>query len=139
MALPLFASAESLRGDVDGDGYVNVKDVSALINYLLTGEWPGSSVPAYECVDLGLSSGTLWATCNVGANAPEEYGDYFAWGETVPNKENYSWTTTAWVYYEGSSLRFSKYNTSDQYGNGSHKYGTYYNYCAYDSFMIRKG
>ena len=37
-----------------------------------------------DWVDLGLPSGTLWATCNVGANSPEEYGDYFAWGETEP-------------------------------------------------------
>ena len=36
----------------------------------------------YEYVDLGLPSGTLWATCNVGAKSPEEYGLYFAWGET---------------------------------------------------------
>lgn len=43
-------------------------------------------------VDLGLPSGTLWATRNVGANAPEEYGDYFAWGETEP-KSVYSWET----------------------------------------------
>ncbi|MBQ6191577.1 MAG: Ig-like domain-containing protein [Bacteroidaceae bacterium] len=43
-----------------------------------------------EFVDLGLPSGTLWATCNVGANSPEEYGDYFAWGETEP-KDNYTW------------------------------------------------
>lgn len=35
----------------------------------------------HEYVDLGLPSGTLWATCNVGANKPEEYGDYFAWDE----------------------------------------------------------
>ena len=35
-------------------------------------------------VDLGLPSGLLWATCNVGANSPEDYGDYFAWGETQP-------------------------------------------------------
>ncbi|MBO4417455.1 MAG: hypothetical protein J5801_04990 [Bacteroidales bacterium] len=35
-------------------------------------------------VDLGLTSGLKWATCNIGANAPEEYGDYFAWGETEP-------------------------------------------------------
>lgn len=41
----------------------------------------------HECVDLGLS--VKWATCNVGANAPEEYGDYFAWGETSP-KESYT-------------------------------------------------
>jgi len=46
-------------------------------------------VDEHEWVDLGLPSGTLWATCNVGANSPEEYGDYFAWGETKP-KENYS-------------------------------------------------
>ena len=44
------------------------------------------------CVDLGLPSGTLWATCNVGANSPEEYGDYFAWGEIQP-KNNYNWST----------------------------------------------
>ena len=118
MAFPIGAYD---RGDVNQDGSVSIADVTSLIDYLLSNEWPGSSVPAYEYVDLGLPSGTLWATCNVGANAPEEYGDYFAWGETVPNKENYSWTTTAWVYYEGSSLRFSKYNTSEQYGEIDNK------------------
>ena len=43
---------------------------------------------AYEWIDLGLPSGLLWASCNVGAAVPEEYGDYFAWGEIVP-KESY--------------------------------------------------
>ena len=47
-----------------------------------------SNSTSHEYVDLGLPSGTLWATCNVGANSPEEYGDYFAWGETQP-KDNY--------------------------------------------------
>ena len=37
----------------------------------------------HEFVDLGLPSGVKWATCNVGANSPEEYGLYFAWGETT--------------------------------------------------------
>ncbi|MBQ5856945.1 MAG: hypothetical protein IIW55_06510 [Bacteroidales bacterium] len=41
----------------------------------------------HEYVDLGLPSGLKWATCNVGANAPEEYGDYFAWGETTTKAE----------------------------------------------------
>jgi hypothetical protein len=41
-------------------------------------------------VDLGLPSGLLWAKCNVGATAPEDYGDYFAWGETQPKSE-YTW------------------------------------------------
>jgi hypothetical protein len=44
-------------------------------------------VNGHEYVDLGLPSGILWATCNVGANKPEEYGDYFSWGETCPNCE----------------------------------------------------
>lgn len=52
----------------------------------------------HEYVDLGLPSGTLWATCNVGATKPEEYGDYFAWGETLPkdkyNDLTYKWTNT---------------------------------------------
>ena len=58
-----------------------------------------------EYVDLGLPSGTLWATCNVGANKPEEYGDFFAWGETEP-KEVYFDYNYKWV-------NFSKYNSTD--------------------------
>lgn len=59
-------------------------------------------------VDLGLPSGTLWATCNVGANVPEEYGDYFAWGETYPKKV-YNWST--YRYNDGAGV--SKYSKSD--------------------------
>lgn len=44
-----------------------------------------------EYVDLGLPSGTLWAACNVGANKPEEYGNYFAWGETEQKETSYDW------------------------------------------------
>ena len=44
----------------------------------------------HDYVDLGLPSGTLWATCNVGATTPEGYGDYFAWGETTPKNTYYS-------------------------------------------------
>ena len=47
----------------------------------------------YEYIDLGLPSGTLWASCNVGAESPEEYGDYFAWGETT-TKSDYSSSTS---------------------------------------------
>ncbi len=60
----------------------------------------------HEYVDLGLPSGTLWATTNVGADNPEDYGDYFAWGETKP-KSDYSWETYKYV---GNS---TKYNDSD--------------------------
>ncbi|MCR5038676.1 MAG: hypothetical protein K6A94_05005 [Bacteroidales bacterium] len=60
----------------------------------------------HEYVDLGLPSGLLWATCNVGANAPEEYGDYFAWGETQP-KDYYDWST--YQYCNGSENTLTKY------------------------------
>ena len=40
----------------------------------------------FVAVDLGLPSGTKWATFNLGATAPEEYGDYYAWGETAPKR-----------------------------------------------------
>lgn len=45
------------------------------------------TINGHEYVDLGLPSGLKWATCNVGANKPEEYGDYFAWGETEAKQE----------------------------------------------------
>lgn len=62
-----------------------------------------------EYVDLGLPSGTLWATCNVGANAPEEYGDYFAWGETEP-KESYASSTYKWYEsVQANTELYSKY------------------------------
>lgn len=41
----------------------------------------------YEYIDLGLPSGLKLATCNIGASSPEDYGDYFAWGETSPKAE----------------------------------------------------
>lgn len=50
----------------------------------------------HEYVDLDLPSGTLWATCNVGATAPEEFGYYFAWGETQ-RKSEYRWETYEFV------------------------------------------
>ena len=62
---------------------------------------------------MGLPSGTLWATCNVGASSPEDYGDYFAWGETEPKSE-YSWTTYKWC--NGSSTSMTKYCKSSSYG-----------------------
>lgn len=59
-----------------------------------------------DYVDLGLPSGTLWATCNVGANSPEECGDYFAWGETE-TKSVFSWAN--YRYCCGSESRLTKY------------------------------
>ena len=67
-------------------------------------------VPEY--VDLGLS--VIWATFNVGATKPEEYGDYYAWGETE-TKSNYDWSTYKWC--NGSSSTLTKYCNNSDYGN----------------------
>ncbi len=69
-----------------------------------------------EWVDLGLPSGTLWATCNVGANSPEEYGDYFAWGETS-TKETYNSSTYKYGYLNSTSSTLTKYCNNADYGN----------------------
>ncbi|MBR6375370.1 MAG: hypothetical protein IKR91_03965 [Alloprevotella sp.] len=67
---------------------------------------------AAQMVDLGLPSGTLWADRNVGAEAPEEYGDYFAWGETEP-KSDYSWST---YKYGKDEDELTKYCSKSSYG-----------------------
>ena len=64
-------------------------------------------------VDLGLKSGLKWATCNVGASYPFDYGDYFAWGETTP-KKIYSWDTYKWC--KNNHKIQTKYCTSREYG-----------------------
>ena len=75
-------------------------------------------------VDLGLS--VYWASCNLGASAPEEFGDYFAWGETEPNynsqnpliwkegKTGYGWESYKWCNGIYGSL--IKYNTDSSMG-----------------------
>ncbi len=107
---------EHPRGDANLDGAVNITDVTSLINYLLNGSWPDEPVTPpdnHEWVDLGLPSGTLWATCNVGATSPEEYGDYFAWGETSP-KSAYSIANYKWC--KGSYVTLTKYCTQSGFG-----------------------
>ncbi len=69
-------------------------------------------------VDLGLPSGTVWADRNIGANSPEGYGDYFAWGETRPKSE-YNWSTLK--YCNGSYNTLTKYCTDSSYGTVDNK------------------
>ncbi len=140
LIFPAVAYAQDIYADVNGDHEVNIADVNAIINVILGGS--GNNAPAdvngdhevniadvnvviniilgctppsqeHEWVDLGLPSGTLWATCNVGANTPEEYGDYFAWGETAP-KNYYDWSTYKWC--KGSYNTLTKYCTESDYG-----------------------
>jgi hypothetical protein len=70
----------------------------------------------HEYVDLGLPSGTLWATCNVGADMPEDYGDYFAWGETN-QKDFYDWNT--YKYCNGDYNKLTKYCSNPNFGDNN--------------------
>ena len=81
----------------------------------------------HEFIDLGLPSGLKWATCNVGATSPEEYGNYYAWGEVEP-KDVYDWTTYKWATIEYSEPynsyfldTLTKYNTDSKKGNVDNK------------------
>ena len=67
-------------------------------------------------VDLGLPSGTLWATCNIGANSPEEYGDYFAWGETKGYNRDKDFNEFTYRWYSDPSHDLTKYCTERIYG-----------------------
>lgn len=75
--------------------------------------------PLSEYVDLGLPSGTLWATCNVGAKTPEDYGDYYAWGETIglkDGKKEYDARTHKYLSVQGQNLYEKKYCLNDYFG-----------------------
>ena len=95
------ASAQEDRCDVNGDGVVNINDVTYVLDHILgKGHASAPTEEAGEAIDLGLPSGTKWASCNVGATKPEEYGGYYSWGETE-EKETYDWST--YIHCDGSS------------------------------------
>ncbi len=83
---------------------------------------PDGEINGHGYVDLGLPSGTKWATCNVGANNPSDYGNYYAWGETRP-KSNYDWSNcfdcldnsgNRWDFYKiGGNTQISPYSGHD--------------------------
>ena len=89
----------------------------------------------HEYVDLGITDDNgktiYWATCNVGAESPEEYGDYFAWGETTgytaSDSHYFEWSTYKWMTAGQSSWQYcTKYTTADGRGDGCwYSNGTY--------------
>lgn len=72
----------------------------------------------HEWVDLGLPSGTRWATCNIGATYPQESGNFYSWGE-IEEKAVYDWDS----YKYGRLNALTKYCTNTEYGlNGFQDY-----------------
>ena len=125
LLLTVAAGAQTtIKGDVNGDGTVDIADVTEVVNIILNPD-SDDDTPAVpdtptitigEAIDLGLS--VKWASCNVGATAPEEYGGYYAWGETE-EKSDYYWET--YKYCNGSSTSMTKYCTSSSYGTVDNK------------------
>ena len=76
--------------------------------------WLTQSGTIGSAIDLGLS--VKWASWNVGASAPEEYGTYFTWGETVPQWD-YDCSTYKWC--NGDDIKFTKYCTDSSYWDSS--------------------
>ena len=76
---------------------------------------PDENIDTSKWVDLGLPSGLLWAKCNVGASSPQEFGDYFAWGETK-TKSDYDWPT--YKYWQDWYL--TKYCSNPGWGHNGY-------------------
>lgn len=97
-------------GNTDNPRLINVgtSDITITAEFVL---------PTIATVDLGLESGNLWTTCNVGAINPWDYGYYYSWGETEI-KSNYSWET---YKYRNSSKKITKYNNLEVSGTVDNK------------------
>ncbi len=121
--LPL--SAETLMYVQKKDGSVKGYPISEVTQVLFeeddrlvvdTSDWKVSvsGITGKQCyVDLGLPNGTLWATCNVGAKKPQDFGYFYSWGETLP-KSSYSWETYKWSEEDTDYL--TKYCLSESKG-----------------------
>lgn len=104
--------------DGTGISYADCEKVTFMDNVVLYAQWRALKgvLNGHEWVDLGLPSGTLWATCNIGADSPTAFGDYFAWGETEPQAGNiYDWTT--YKYANDDSKKLTKYCNKSNFGD----------------------
>ena len=114
---------EFYQGQKNAIAYLTIKDTSSEIcsDFVPLSIVESSfdvAANGHEYVDFGLPLGNLWATCNIGADTPQDSGLFLAWGETT-EKEDYSWETLK--YYSTSDNTFSKYCTNSEYGNVDNK------------------
>ena len=118
LAVPTFSQQKSDTMYVHmNDG--SLKRISVVAVDSVTFSSPSDAAPDHspaEAIDLGLS--VKWASCNVGATSPEDYGGYYAWGETE-EKSEYSWETYKWC--NGSDNTLTKYCTDSNYGTVDNK------------------
>ncbi|MBO7480680.1 MAG: InlB B-repeat-containing protein [Bacteroidales bacterium] len=110
----------------DGSGlhYYDEQDIVIYESMTLYAQWSSNGgtqgegqLNGHAYIDLGLPSGTKWATCNVGTTVPEGYGEPVAWGETA-SKYSYFWTN--YEYCNGSYVELTKYCNVSYYGINGH-------------------
>lgn len=110
----------------DGSGlhYYDEQDIVIYESMTLYAQWSSNGgtqgegqLNGHAYIDLGLPSGTKWATCNVGATVPEGHGEPVAWGETA-SKYSYFWTN--YKYCNGSYVELTKYCNVSYYGINGH-------------------
>lgn len=110
-------SSWNTKADGTGVSYMLDKQITLTENITLYAQWTEyTSSEGYEYVDLGLS--VKWATCNMGATTPEEFGDYYAWGE-VETKDSYEWNNYKWC--NGTYSSITKYCANSYYGKVDNK------------------
>ena len=102
----------------DGSGtvYADSQEITTEEDVTLYAQWSlgiTGNANGHNYVDLGLPSGKKWATCNVGADSPIAYGNYFAWGEITP-KETYDWSNYLWC--NGAESTITKYSDNPNEG-----------------------
>ena len=119
-ALPLIptdAAAQISLYDADGNVIFSSKETPAYVDFNYNAPTKGEE-NGHAWVDLGLPSGTLWATCNIGATKPWEYGDHYAWGE-IQIKESYDWSTYKWMNHDvNNKYGCAKYQIADNKTEG---------------------
>ena len=93
------------KADGSGISYSDSQQLMISKNITLYAQWILAEENGHIYVDLGLS--VKWAACNIGAESPEEFGEYFAWGETEPYDPNRKYK------FSGEDRQYTKYNTTD--------------------------
>ena len=114
LSLPAFSQGVAIYKKDGTMVKYSYEEIDSIVTYNYNEE-PVTPV-TYEAVDLGLS--VKWATFNVGATKPEEYGGYYAWGETE-EKEDYDWSTYKWC--NGRFYTMTKYCIESSYGTVDNK------------------
>ena len=117
-----FAGWNTMR-DGSGTSYTDQQKIKVVADMTLYAQWneerPVTMHNGHEYIDLGLPSGNLWATCNIGADAPEAAGNYYAWAETAPKQtyttENYPYIRLV-VEGEDTLQKLTKYCPHSAYG-----------------------